>query len=121
MLISSAAYHDSRIAVIITSACVQTSGSDKTGVARKKCIEQPDTHENGALRPIRRASGFWSNVAASGSFVDAQKSSCMGDIMGVILGEDGFKYFESIGAFVNAFFIFFFRVCCNKSKLILEV
>lgn len=47
-------------------------------------------------------------MAASGSFVDAQKSSCMGGIMGVILGEDGFKYFESIGAFVNAFFIFFF-------------
>lgn len=60
-------------------------------------------------------------MAASGSFVDAQKSSCMGGIMGVILGEDGFKYFESIGAFVNAFFIFFFRVCCNKSKLILEI
>ena len=78
----------------------------KQCVARKKCIGQPDTHENGALRPIRRASGFWSNVAASGSFVDAQKSSCMGGIMGVILGEDGFKYFESIGAFVNAFFIF---------------
>lgn len=31
-----------------------------------------------------------------------------GGIMGVILGEDEFKYFESIGAFVNAFFIFLF-------------
>lgn len=34
-------YHDSRIAVIITSAYVQTSGSDKAGVARKNASSNP--------------------------------------------------------------------------------
>lgn len=39
-----------------------------------------------------------------------------GGIMGVILGEDEFKYFESIGAFVNAFFIFFLFFSVSYSE-----
>lgn len=44
-----------------------------------------------------------------------------GGIMGVILGEDEFKYFESIGAFVNAFFIFFLFFSVSYSERSSEI